>query len=221
VVTLTDGPLELWGARGESGEDAAAQGLDAYLEALSRLHSLDAAAAGYVDKPTEDYVVRLLEVASQPPEEARRRPLLGVRDADLFRELLQPGERSATFEMQSRAASVYRRRNEALAMHFFYLNVGRPNHPWLARVDHLGWVVKDESKLNALHAVLVQQCRVMGTRPYPYLLHRAHETAVVSMDKKDQLEMMIDHELRKRGVSGEISQKQSAKDLPGKRRFSL
>jgi hypothetical protein len=225
VITLTDGPLELWGARasaaGATGEDAAARGLDAYLNSLSRLHEMDASTAGYVDKPSEDYVVRLLEVASQPPEDAPNRPLLGVRDSDLFRELLQPGERSAVFEMQSRSASVYRRRDEALAMHFFYLNVGRPNHPWLARVDHLGWVAKDAGKLNSLQAVLIHQGRMLGARPYPYLLHRAHETAVVSLDEKRQLEAMIDHELRKHGAAGEVSYKQSAKDLSGKRRFSL
>ena len=68
---------------------------------------------------------------------------------------------------------------------------------------------------------LVQQCQIMGKRPYPYLLHRAHEAAVVSMEEKEQVTQMIAHELRKRGVEiGEISHKQAGKDLGGRRGFS-
>ncbi|MCI0519142.1 MAG: DNA double-strand break repair nuclease NurA [Chloroflexi bacterium] len=223
LLALTDGPLELWGARRESesregGRSAESQSLDAYLDALGRLCDQGAAAAGYVDKPGEDYVVRLLEIASQPVEEARQRPLQGVRDADLFRALLQPGERSAVFEMQSRSARVYRQRRAELALHFFYLNVGREGRPWLARVDLPAWVVASPAMLDQTQAVLAAQCRVLGTRPYPYLLHRAHETARVTLDEKAELEMMIQNELRKAGLQPEASHKQGLKDLPGKGR---
>jgi hypothetical protein len=219
VLTLTDGPMELWGAKSGDGVSSG-NSLDAYLEALVRLHSLGATAAGYVDKPSEDYVVRLLEIASQPEEDAKKRPLFGVRDVDLFGEILAPGERSAVFEFQSRFAHLYKKYNEALALKFFYLNVGWEKHAWLARVETLSRVGEDEDSLNTLHAVLVHQCRIMGTRPYPYLLHRAHETALVSIEDKRQLETMIENELRKHGISGEISHKQGLKNLPGKGRYS-
>ncbi len=220
VVTLTDGPLELWGAKG-GPDEASRQGLDDYLEALTRLQASGAITAGYEDRPTEDYVIRLLEVASQPDEDARQRPLRGVRDADLFRSLLGPGERSAVFEIQSRFASLYKRRHENLALHFFYLNVGRAKHPSLARVEILGWVAQEQEKdkLNTLHAVLTSQCRTMGTRPYPYLLHRAHETARVTPDEKNQLELMMGVELRKHGLTSEESNKQGLKNLAGKGRY--
>jgi hypothetical protein len=52
------------------------------------------------------------------------------------------------------------------------------------------------------------------------LLHRAHETAVVSLDERDQVTQMISMELRQRGVSIEgPSHKQSAKDQPGRTRL--
>lgn len=214
VITLTDGRLELWGASPqEAGGEASQQSLEAFLAALERLQASGATAAGYVDKPSEDYVVRLLEVASQPVEQARQRPLLGVRDVDLFRALLAPGERSAAFEVQTRFANIYRRRNASFAPHFFYLNVGRPGHPWLARVDMLAWVASDSQRLDSLHAVLVHQCGILGTRPYPYALHRAHEIARVTPDEKDQLEMMIANELRKYGILVEESNKQFLKNL--------
>jgi hypothetical protein len=72
--------------------------------------------------------------------------------------------------------------------------------------------------LDNLHAVLVSQCEMIGVRRYPYLLHRAHETAVVSMEDKEQVTQMIVHELRKRGleVAGQ-SAKQYNKDVSGTR----
>ncbi len=65
VVTFTDGPMELWGAVNEGGEQASQfqKSLEEYLAALERLHELGTVTAGYVDKPGADLVVRLLEVA--------------------------------------------------------------------------------------------------------------------------------------------------------------
>jgi NurA-like 5'-3' nuclease len=58
---------------------------------------------------------------------------------------------------------------------------------------------------------------LLGARPYPYILHRAHETALVSRDEKGQVELMLALELRKAGSEvEERSNKQSAKSLPGK-----
>lgn len=218
TITLTDGSLELWGAspqqaRGEASQPPEAGGLEAFLSALERLQNAGATTAGYVDKPSEDYVVRLLEVALLPVEKIKDRPLQGVRDIDLFRSLLAPGERSAVFEMQTRSANIYRRRSESFAPHFFYLNVGRLGHPWLARVDLLGWVAADRQRLDNLHAVLMHQCSMLGTRPYPYALHRAHEIARVTPVEKEQLEIIIANELRKHGILVEESNKQFLKNL--------
>jgi hypothetical protein len=72
--------------------------------------------------------------------------------------------------------------------------------------------------LDNLHAVLVNQCRMIGTRAYPYLLHRAHETALVSLEDKEQVTQMIVHELRGRGLDVEgTSAKQYNKDVSGTR----
>ena len=77
----------------------------------------------------------------------------------------------------------------------------------------------DEEKLNNLHAVLLNQCRIMGGHPYPYLLHRAHETAVVSLNEKEQLTRMILLELQRRGVeTGQESHKQAMKWTKRRRR---
>jgi hypothetical protein len=87
-------------------------------------------------------------------------------------------------------------------------------------VEIPAWVAENGQMLDTLQATLVQQCRVMGSRPYPYLLHRAHETAVVTLEERDQVTQMIVMELRRRGVPvAEESYKQSAKGLQGRTRY--
>lgn len=222
LITFTDGPMELWGAKENEGDFQ--KSLEQYLRTLDDLHELDVTTAGYVDKPAANLVVRLLEIALLDENQlanlhqSNLSPLRGVIDRDLFYSLLAPGERSAVFGIQSRSAQNYR---GWLGLHFFYLNVGRFDHPSLARVEIPAWVAQDSEKLGMLHAVLIQQCEIMGTRPYPYLLHRAHEAAVVTLEEKDQVTGMISLELRKRGVTvGDHSNKQFAKDQPGRTRLT-
>ena len=223
VVTFTDGPVELWGAKGEdvSSYDAV---VEKYLGVLSRLQGRGVITAGYVDKPSADLVMRLLEIASADNEQIKKlrefHPLRGVSDRWLYGErdnpLLPPGHRSAVFGIQSNSEKKY---TGVLALHFFYLNVGTEGHPWPVRVEIPKWVADDKEKLDLLHGVLVEQCRMMGSKPYPYLLHRAHETAVVKNEEKQQIENMLAMELRKQDEEmDQGSHKSSAKGLKGRTR---
>ena len=224
VVTFTDGPIELWGA----SDDAAAysESINSYRSVLSRLQSRNVITAGYVDKPAANLVVRLLELVKaqgekEPPTNFRDyHPLRGVSDRWMYGEksnpLLGPGERSAVFAIQSKSEKDYK---GVLGLHFFYLNVGTQGHPYPVRVEIPKWVADDKDMLDLLHAVLVDQCRVMGSKPYPYLLHRAHEIAVVKHEEKYQVEQMLTQELRRQDEEmDDGSYKQSAKDLQGRTR---
>ena len=219
IVTLTDGPLELF--REPRDMPAFQRAFDEYLEVLRELGSLNAVTAGYVDRPHSDLVVRLLELMTLLPTElseaGHKRPLGGVRDIDLFREYLQPGDRSAVFAIQSNTAAKF---DGALALHFFYLNVGTANRAHLARVEAPAWVMQQPALLNLLHAALVSQSRQLGSRPYPYALHRAHEVAVVTFQEKDQILDMIQKELLRQGLPpGDYSNKQGNKDLAPRARY--
>jgi hypothetical protein len=223
VITFTDGPIELWSVR--DGEDVSLvdQSMKKYLSVLSQLQERGITTAGYIDKPSSDPVVRLLELAEATAEDLQKlreyHPLRGVSDRWLFGDretaLLKPGERSAVFGFQSKSEKEYK---GVLALHFFYLNTSSDErNPQIARVDIPKWVADDPEKLGLLQAALIQQCRIMGARPYPYLLHRAHECALVSFDEKRQVDQMLALELRRSG--GEVddgSNKQSAKDLQGR-----
>ncbi|MEW6028179.1 MAG: DNA double-strand break repair nuclease NurA [Chloroflexota bacterium] len=224
LVTFTDGPIELWGAKGEDAQDYA-EFVQKYLTVLSRLQSRGVITAGYVDKPSADLVIRLLEIATADNEQIQKlrefHPLRGVSDRWLFGErekpLLPPGHRSAVFGIQSSSEKNYK---GALSLHFFYLNVGAEGHPWPVRVEIPKWVAEDKEKLDLLHGVLVEQCRMMGSKPYPYLLHRAHETALVKQEEKQQIEQLLMLELRRNNEeTDEGSYKQSAKDLQGRTRM--
>ena len=198
VITLTDGPLELYHEpRQEKMFEIQFQ---RYLKALDELSLNEVITAGYVDRPRADMVVRLLELlvptGDPSTDRSSTRPFNGIPDRALFETILQPGERSAVFALQSSSAHSYEGRK---ALHFFYLNSGIENHPALARVEIPAWVAQDSSSLSTLHAVLVEQSRQAGAEPYPYQLLRAHEVAVVKMDDRDQVIRMIERELIARG----------------------
>jgi hypothetical protein len=225
VVTFTDGPMELWIGVAVSNQEITenAEILEAYLQSLSTLHGLGVSTAGYVDRPSANLVIRTLEVAMTPQTNLTDinslHPLRGVTDIALYREILKSGERSPVFALQSQSAKSYK---GPLGLHFFYLNVGQSERPYLARVDIPAWVADNAEILDILHAALIDQCQIMGMRPYPYLLHRAHETAVVRLEEKEQVTLMIVQELRKRGLKvGDRSSKQSAKQVGGRTRYEL
>ncbi len=222
VITLSDGPLELWTTTLAEGHVAGEfkRSLDEYIHVLHQLFELNVTTAGYVDKPGADLVVQLLEVAQAGPGELadlrKFHRFKGVTDKELFADTLGAGERSAVFAIQSRSSRPYQ---EELGLHFFYLNVGKVGRPTLARVEIPRWVMDDQEMLDNLQVALVSQCAMIGARPYPYLLHRAHETAVVSMEDKEQVTQMIVQELHRRGLEAAgTSAKQYHKDVSGTRK---
>jgi hypothetical protein len=220
AVGLTDGPLELWNARERTGADYQ-KDLELHRSILLQLQQGGVIVAGYVDKPAADLVIRTLEIAvledQQVQEDIRRlHPLRGVSDRWLFARVLKEGQRSSVFAMQSLSSAHYA---GDLALHFFYLNAGDERHAWIARVEIPAWVARDEQQLGRLHSALLEQCRTMGVRPYPYLLHRAHELAVVGFEEKQQVEYMLELGLRRAGAEvDQGSAKASAKALPGRSR---
>ena len=215
-LSMTDGPLELY--REPQDAQAFNRTLDRYIEVLSQLRDRGLMTLGYIDKPGSDLLTRLLELTQLREEDwaefqRGRRRFAGVNDIHLLLPVLKnPGERSAVFAIHSEIAQRFQ---GDLGLHFFYLNVGQPDRPHLARVEIPGWVAGDQALLATLQAVLVEQAAIMGTRPYPYILHRAHEEAVVSMAESLQVEEMIVAAFDRRGVPvDEQSYKQFHKDLP-------
>ena len=211
TVALRDGPLELFHEpRQGKSFDAA---FHAYLDAMRALGREGAILAGYIDKPRADLVVSMLPFISGERDET---DLGGLSDTRLFQELLSPGQRSAIFRLRSPSSAHYA---GELELHFFYLNPGSANKPWIARVEIPAWAASQKAQVNLLHRALLDQCRLMGQRPYPYILHRAHEEAVVRQDDKEQLLARLSFELQRQGLGiSQPSHKLSAKNLPSRTR---
>jgi len=222
AISMTDGPLELYREPQESADFT--KTLDRYLEVLAQLKSQGLMTLGYVDKPGSDLIGRMLELVNIPDknlgaDHLRQRRFAGVRDTQLVADLLQaPGDRSALFAIYSQTAMRF---GKDLLPHFFYLNVGQVGKPHLARVEVPGWIAQDRDLVGLLQAVLTEQAAILGTRPYPYILHRAHEVAVVTMPEHQHVEEMIVAEFERREIPvDEGSYKQYHKDLPtGKTRY--
>lgn len=216
VITLTDGPLELF--HEPRGEAEFKKEFKEYLEALDDMAQNSVITAGYVSRPRADLVVKLLTLPSDTdqPGEAEQK-MVGITDMTLFANILRPGERSAIFRLQSSSAREY---TGDKALHFFYLNVGTVIKPAFARVETPKWVADNGDSVQQLHAALVEQAAQSGEVPYPYPLTRAHEIAVVKMADRQQLTSMIERELLRQGIPlSNKSEKQVNKDHTGRTRM--
>ncbi|MBR6089779.1 MAG: DNA double-strand break repair nuclease NurA [Anaerolineaceae bacterium] len=204
---LSDGPLELFTDTPDmKGQDL----LKAeYIEALVSLAEARVPAAGYIDRPRSDPVIRMLDLLRTGGENEEKNP--GADDSMIFSRLLEPGDRSAIFGMNSR---LNRDLKENLRLCFFYMNIGRPGHPYISRVELPAWAAEDDMIPDLLHAVLIEQCGILGGHPYPFILHRAHESAVITFAEKEEIKNLLLREMAVNGLTPpEKSNKQIAKDL--------
>jgi hypothetical protein len=212
IVAISDGPLELFHQPRSSADHQ--QLFREYLLTLQKIRRAGKILGGYIDKPRADLVIRMLEIIYKSESDF---DLSNISDADIFSRILEPGNRSAIFQLNSPSSSNY---TGPLALQFFYLNVGRKDKPWIVRVEINRWTADDKASVHLLHQALLDQCRLMGNQPYPYLLHRAHEEAVVHFDEKEKLISLLSFLLQESGVEiGIRSYKSSAKELQKRTRM--
>ncbi len=205
TFALCDGPLELFGKTPEMTEYDRFRKL--YIEALTVLADADVPAVGYIDRPGSDPVLQMLDLLNT--ERDRKDRKTRGTDSMVFSRLLGPGERSAVFGLNSASN---RELPEGLRTCFFYMNIGRPEHSYISRVEFPAWAA-DKAALDLLHAILIEQCRLLGGHPYPFILHRAHECAVVTMAEKEEIKGLLLREIAASGLKiPEKSNKQIAKD---------
>ncbi len=216
LIALADGPLLFW-AGAEVSDKERKRLLERYLAAMERLRDAGALPVGYTDRPRSRFVVSLLHLLSLPEDEITANALTtngrleGLSDRLLFNNVLGPGMRTALFVQQSPANKSYRLRNGDLEIAFFYVNVSRSGKPWLARVEVPMWVAMDKEAVGHVHSMLLTQCGQLGGRPYPYLLARADELAVVGRHEKRELENLIELTLRRYKLEPERSAKDEKK----------
>ncbi len=196
VITLTDGPLDVFyrsTIQGDRGQEVQRE----VFEIDQDLKRRGVVTAGYIDKPGSAMLSRMLAIFQCKrqglPLESNNREL-NLSDRFILQEILRlPGERSAIFEAITRSA---RKPASSLPVAFFYLNVSNDeNEPCLVRLEFPLWVSEVPGLVETLHAVIYKEAQVLDSHPYPYLLHRSHELAVVRRIEADEIEVMLQSQL--------------------------
>ncbi len=202
ALALLDGSLILWGLEAYPEfvtEALLDKGFLRYLEKMRNANrDKRLALASYISFPRSTDVVNALRVALCPHEvvdtdrycltcETREcDAVAGVRDRELFSNLLEIGERSDLFISQS---SVVQKRYGGHQIHFYYLRVGDE----IARVEIPRWVAADETLLNLAHTLVLDQCR--RGQEYPVALSEAHEKAVVTTADRENFWQLVESSL--------------------------
>jgi hypothetical protein len=200
ALGLIDGSLILWNleAYPEFVSDIMLEkGFLSYLEEIRNLNKdREIPIASYISYPRSTDVVNTLRLALCPQEimdgdrcsECRTREcdfVAGVRDRELFFELLKEGERSALFISPSK---IQKRYNKHL-VYFFYVKLEEE----IARIEIPQWVAQDEKRLDLVHTLVLDQCR--RGQGYPVALSEAHEKAVITSTDRENFWQMVESSL--------------------------
>lgn len=206
TVALMDGSLILWGLVSKDYPEFVLEELldKGFISCLDEIRKLNKdrrlAIASYISFPRSTDVVNALRVAICPNDApdcdrycaavatGKRQcdAVAGVRDRELFFNLLADGERSALFISQS---SIVQKRYGIHRVYFFYLRLDDE----VARVEIPEWVARDEKLLNLTHSLILDQCR--RGQGYPVALAEAHEQAVVTAADRDSFQQLLEMSL--------------------------
>jgi hypothetical protein len=201
-LALVDGSLIFWGLEAYPDfvtEALLNQGFLSYLSAVAALNKAvgRVALASYISFPRSTEVVNALKVALCPREvidtdycaecpTKECHAVAGVRDRELFMDILKPGERSARFTSGSRFVQKHYAEHEIF---FFYLRL----EDEVARLEIPRWVATDEGLLNLVHSLVLSQCRL--GQGYPVALSEAHEQAVVTAADRENFWQLVESSL--------------------------
>ena len=224
ALALSDGTLVFWGleAYPDFVSDAMLEkGLIRHFNRIKKLNSgrSKTTLASYISFPRSTEVVNTLRIALCPHDivdtdvrckECRERQceaVTGIRDRDLFSDLLGNGERSALFTSGSKI--VPKKYPDEHRVFFFYLKVDDET----ARVEIPKWVATDDSLLELTHSLVLDQCR--RGQGYPIALSEAHEQAVVTGADRENFWRLVEAAM----VDERIPSLSSAKSRSKKNRW--
>jgi hypothetical protein len=218
TLALLDGTLILWGL--DPYPDFVTDvllhaGILKHLDDIKALNeSRRLALASYISYPRSTDVVNVLRVAVCPhsvPDCDEFCPpgkpkdcdgLNGVRDRELFMNLLANGERSALFISPSK---IVKEHYGDHAVYFFYLK----NDDEVARVEVPRWVALDSALLELTHRLVYDQCQ--RGHGYPVALSEAHEQAVVTGADREYFWELVENVLMGEHMDNATSVKSESK----------
>jgi hypothetical protein len=222
ALALLDGTLILWGLEAYPefvGDALLASGLLPCLDTMKKLNTdRRLALASYISFPRSTDVVNVLRVAvcpndvpdcddqCPPGKERDCDGMAGVRDRDLFMDLLGNGERSALFISPSKVVKEHYGEHR---IYFFYLK----GCDEIARVEIPEWVAESEPLLDLTHALVYDQCQRGGG--YPVALSESHEQAVVTGADREYFWELVESSM----IEGHLPYPVSAKSFSKRTRW--
>lgn len=215
VLAIMDQRLLYWPT---SGGGEGQKVVEAWQDAMTKIRDSGGWLAGYIDRSGKRSVLGMLNTLEKmhqpqfdPKTLHRLEPYQDLNDTRLFGRILQaPGERSAVFIDVSQHNRAFAERDALNEICFFYLRTGTAEDQ-IARVDIPLWVALEEDVVSAVHALVYDQCQILGN--YPYIITRADEIAVVTHREQEELDFRIGLQMETYGVEGHITAKQQSKDL--------
>lgn len=186
-LAVLDGTLIQWGLESRNYPEFVRDVLlhRGFLQCLDEMRELNRdrklAVASYISYPGGGDVVNALRIILCPGDVINDKAcqecagkeceqVAGLRDRDVFDEVLPAGERSALFVSTSSILKEYGPHE----VRFYYVNVDEE----IARVEVPKWVADDPALLDLTHGLILDQCR--RGHGYPVALSEAHEHAVVT-----------------------------------------
>jgi hypothetical protein len=215
LLALLDQRLLYWPAVG-ANDAVGSRVLHAWQRSISEVRHNGGWLAGYIVNPGKRSVLTMLqgldyeEAGFDPNSLIRPGQFPGLSDARLFSQLLRPGQRSKVFVDVSQHNDDFANRDPENEICFFYLNPARRGRQ-IARVDLPISVARDRQVVDAVHALVEDQCGILGD--YPYVLTRADEVAVVGRRDQEELNGLIANAMERYGLGGDITAKQSTKNI--------
>jgi len=214
-LAILDQRLLYWPASGLPGREGQ-KVVEAWQQAMTEINESGAWLAGYIDRPGKRSVLTMLRSLDidQPgfkiSDLYRSANYAGLSDIDIYGPILKPGQRSPVFREISQHNNTFRARDKRNEVCFFYLRTGEGRRA-LARVDIPMWVAQDPAHVTAVHALVHDQCKILGN--YPYVITRADEIAVVSLRDQEELENRIALRLADLGLDAQMTSKQQSKEF--------
>ena len=196
-----------------------------WLYGMERIKRQNAWLVGYIERPLTASVASLLTVLGwgdgdfSPQDSVILNERPEMQDVEIFAALLELGERSCVFEVVNESTNYQPFQDHNQHICFFYYRP--PGLGDVTRVDVPKWAAQQPEVIATIHALLHDQCLLLGG--YPYVLSRADEAAVVQGSDREYLEHLIDLEMRRRGIESRATVKQMGKDWSraGKGRHSV
>ncbi len=185
-------------------------------DSMNAIREQNAWLAGYIDRPGKRSVLTMLHTMDIREPGFKLDNLLDaplfkqLADIDLYESILEVGERSVVFKDVSKLNMQFKNYKKNNEVCFFFLRTGEGERQ-LARVDIPMWVAENEETVAAVHALIFDQCQILGK--YPYVITRADEIAVVSHREQEELEHRIALRLAEQGIDVQMTSKQQSKEF--------